>query len=200
MSRLKKFTMVEEKATFRVVTIGESSVGKTCIINRFLRNSFDVDEPNTIGALYDSFVQECNGRTIEVQLWDTAGQEQYRSLGPVYFRAAAAAIAVFDVANRDSFESLGDWVRAFRSVSGESTIVIVTGNKCDLERTVSVQEAKQWASENACKYVETSAKTGQGVKVLFDELISLLAALNCENLSDPAPQMQPRAETGARCC
>ena len=171
-----------EKVTFRVVTIGDSSVGKTCIINRFLRNSFDGNEPNTIGALYDSYYQECNGKTIEIQLWDTAGQEQYRALGPVYFRSASAALVVFDITNRDSFNNLLDWIKAFRNVSGDNTIVIVVGNKCDLsDRAVQVQEAKEWASVNDCSYVETSAKTGQGVKLLFDELVSLLAKRTFED-------------------
>ena len=193
--------MVEEKVTYRVVAIGDSSVGKTCIINRFLRNTFDEEEPNTIGALYDSFVHEANGTTIEVQLWDTAGQEQYRSLGPVYFRAAAAAIAVFDLSNLVSFNSLSEWIHAFRSVSGESTLVIVAGNKCDLpNRVVSVQEAKQWASENSCHYVETSAKTGQGIKVLFDELMSCLAELNCESGVDHGVQPRAPGDSGRSCC
>lgn len=181
----------EEKLTFRVVTIGDSSVGKTCIINRFLRDTFDVDEPNTIGALYDSFVQEYNGRTIEIQLWDTAGQEQYRALGPVYFRSAAAALVVFDLTNRESFNNLMDWIKAFRSVSGENTVLIVIGNKCDLsDRQIQTIEAKEWAKDHDCSYVETSAKTGQGVKVLFDALVTSVAQANFEDGTNHAIRRQ----------
>jgi small GTP-binding protein len=127
-------------------------------------------------VLYDSFVQECNGTTVEIQLWDTAGQEQYRALGPVYYRNASAAIVVFDLANRSSFMNLGDWISSFRDVCTISAVVIVVGNKSDrAERAVQSEEAKAWARGRNASYVETSAKTGQGVRVLFDELVSLLA-------------------------
>jgi small GTP-binding protein len=165
-----------EKLAFRVVSIGDSSVGKTSIINRFLRDTFEPEEPETIGVLYDSFIQEVNGATVEIQLWDTAGQEQYRSLGPVYFRSAGAAIVVFDLTNEESFRSIGDWINSFRNVCRDSAIVIVVGNKSErTDRTVQADEAKAWAKEHNASYVETSAKTGQGVKVLFDELVALLA-------------------------
>lgn len=196
--------LVDEKTPFRVVTIGDSSVGKTCIINRYLRNTFDPKERNTIGALYDSFTKEYRGKPIGIQLWDTAGQEQYRSLGPVYFRSASAALVVFNIASRESFESLGDWIKAFRSVAGDNTVLIVVGNKCDLpDRAVQIQEAKEWAATNNCKYVETSAKTGQGIKILFDELIASIAQMHFE---DSAAQpfssqlLQRRESEKRKCC
>lgn len=196
--------MEEEKVTFRAVTIGDSSVGKTCIINRFLRDTFDVDEPNTIGALYDSFVQEHNGKVIEIQLWDTAGQEQYRALGPVYFRSAAAALVVFDLTNRESFNNLADWIKAFRSVGGDNTILIVIGNKCDLpDRQIQTAEAKEWAKDHDCSYVETSAKTGQGIKVLFDALVTSIAQANLDDTSSHALRshiFERDNQNGKKCC
>jgi small GTP-binding protein len=175
----------EETLKFRVVTIGDSSVGKTSIINRFLRDTFELDEPNTIGVLYDSFVQECNGTPVEIQLWDTAGQEQYRALGPVYYRNAAAALVVFDISNRTSFENISDWIKSFRNVSADSATVIIVGNKCDrTDRAVSPEDAKLWARNNDAVYIETSAKTGQGVDVVFDHLVSTLApSLMCEGIA-----------------
>jgi small GTP-binding protein len=165
-----------QKLSFRAVAVGDSSVGKTSIINRFLRDTFELEEPETIGVLYEAFVQEVHGTAVEIQLWDTAGQEQYRSLGPIYFRSASAAIVVFDLTNEESFRSIGEWINSFRNVCTDSAIVIVVGNKCDrTDRTVQAEEAKAWAKEHDASYVETSAKTGQGVKVLFDELVALLA-------------------------
>jgi small GTP-binding protein len=169
----------EPKAIFRVVAIGDSSVGKTSIINRFLRDTFDLEEPNTIGAMYDSFTRTCNGKQVEIQLWDTAGQEQYRALGPVYFRSAAAALIVFDVTNEQSFSRLIDWLTSFRDVTGDSTVSIIVGNKCDLPvRAVSTVEAKTWARNHGSAYIETSARTGQGIPLLFDELVSSILAVN----------------------
>jgi Ras-related protein Rab-11B len=167
------YVVGEEKVAFRVVMIGDSSVGKTSIMSRFLRDTFDTDELSTIGVLYDSFVSHCNGCCIEIQLWDTAGQEQYRALGAVYYRNAAAAIVVFDLANRVSFDHLADWMRAFRNVCADTAAVIVVGNKCD--RAVPTEEGKAAAKAYEAAYVETSAKTGQGVHILFDELVQTLA-------------------------
>jgi Ras-related protein Rab-6A len=170
------YVVGEEKVAFRVVMIGDSSVGKTSIISRFLRDTFDTEELSTIGVLYDSFVSHCNGYCVEIQLWDTAGQEQYRALGPVYYRNAAAAIVVFDVSNRVSFHHLADWMRAFRNVCADTAVVIVVANKCDRgDRTVPTEEGKAAAKAYDAAYVETSAKTGQGVQILFDELVQTLA-------------------------
>jgi small GTP-binding protein len=190
-----------EKLTFRVVAIGDSSVGKTSIINRFLRDTFEPEEPETIGVLYDSFVQEVNGTSVEIQLWDTAGQEQYRSLGPIYFRSAAAAIVVFDLTNDESFRSIGGWVNSFRNACSDTSIVIVVGNKSDrIERIVQAEEAKAWAKEHDASYVETSAKTGQGVKVLFDELVALLAP-SLVDVADVRPSLRlQEAGNGSKSC
>lgn len=175
------------KATFRAVTIGDSAVGKTSIINRFLRNSFDKSEPSTIGALYESYTETRNGKSIELQIWDTAGQEQYRSLGPIYFRSSAGAILVYDITNQRSYDNLEEWLTSFRNVGGQNTIVIVVGNKNDLsdQRVVPRETAEEWATSHGCGYTETSALMGYGVKNLFKMFIdSLLASTAEENNVD----------------
>ena len=166
----------DEKITFRCVTIGDSNVGKTCIVNVFLHDKFNPNEPNTIGTLYESFMEKRDEREIEVQIWDTAGQEQYRSLGPIYYRSCSSALIVYDCTNQKSFENLTEWCTEFRNVAGENTIIIVIGNKVDLinERCISKQEGEEWASKNQCLYMETSAKSGLGVKEVFNLLVDEL--------------------------
>ena len=183
-----KMLVEDDKITFRTVTIGDSSVGKTSIVNRFVRDRFNPNEQNTIGALYDSFQEVRDGQEIQVQIWDTAGQEQYRSLSPVYFRSAAAAIIVFDVTNRDSFANVKSWLDSFRAVSNEKSIVIICCNKIDLDgRAIEENEAKDFATHNDCAYVETSAKTGEGVNELFrSTLIDLLVR---KYLEDPSAHL-----------
>jgi small GTP-binding protein len=192
----------EEKLAFRVVAAGDSSVGKTSIINRFLRDTFETEEPQTIGVLCESFIQECHGTAIEIQLWDTAGQEQYRSLAPVYYRSATAAIVVFDLSNRGSFENVSKWIRAFRDASTALAIVLIVGNKSDRsDRAIRSEEAKSLAKEHNASYVETSAKTGQGVKVLFDELVGLLApSLVAVAESHINVELQNQGEPKNGCC
>lgn len=195
----------EEKITFRSVTIGDSSVGKTCIVNRFLLDKFDPAEPNTIGTLYESFTAERDGRELEIQIWDTAGQEQYRSLGPIYYRSSAAALVVFDVTNRKSYEDINDWITEFRSVAGDNTTILIVGNKIDLsnDRAVTKEEAEEWTRKNNCVYCETSACTGEGIKELFKVLVDeLMKMYNGEDgmkvnvrPKDPPPTTQKKG-----CC
>jgi small GTP-binding protein len=185
----------DAKLTFRAVTIGDSSVGKTSIVNKFIRERFDPGEANTIGALYDAYTECVNGRSIEVQIWDTAGQEQYRSLTPVYFRSASAAILVFDVANRATFEHLDDWVGLFRTASSDRAILFLVGNKCDLadERAVKADEAREWAAKKHCPYLETSARSGSGVRDMFRIVASTLASNHLEEIDAHVAKQKPTA-------
>jgi small GTP-binding protein len=167
----------DERRSFRTVTIGDSSVGKTSLVNKFIRNRFDPHEKNTIGALYDCYTEDYNGQSIEVQIWDTAGQEQYRSLSPVYFKSAAAALLVFDLTNPTSFTNVNEWLASFRTASPERALIFLVGNKTDLEdgRAVGKEEAAEWALQHSCPYFETSAKSGDGVNELFRAVAAALA-------------------------
>ena len=199
---------LEEGSTisFRVVIIGDSSVGKTSIMKTYLHNSFDPKEQNTIGAFMDKFTikTEYFNKNLEIQLWDTAGQEQYRSLGPVYYRGSAAAIIVFDITNLQSFENLDEWVKSLYSVCDKSTKIIFVGNKKDLleERQVLFEQASVYASEHESSYIETSAKNGEGVSLLFTELINLLTSniKNFESTQIITPQIDRKNENKSNCC
>jgi small GTP-binding protein len=194
----------DNRLTFRTVTIGDSSVGKTSIVNRFIRDRFDASEKNTIGALYDSYTDRADGQEVEVQIWDTAGQEQYRSLAPVYFRSAAAALLVFDLTNRDTFTSLDNWLASFRVAIAHRAVLFLVGNKLDLvsDRQITIDEARNWARANECSYYETSAKNGQGVHELFRALAATLASSGAR----PQPAIANKAtarehtQTGEKTC
>jgi small GTP-binding protein len=207
MQRLKWQPSTEDdQATFRTVTIGDSSVGKTSIVNQFIRHRFNSAEKNTIGALYDCYTEVHEGRQIEVQIWDTAGQEQYRSLSPVYFRSASAALLVFDVTNRTSFESLDDWLQLFKKSNSENTLVFVVGNKIDLveERKVTIEEARDWARKHSSSYFETSAQNADGITTLFKSLAVTLAGQESLQTSDilsaPSKIPTPLTPEKKRCC
>ena len=166
----------EKTTTFRAVTIGESSVGKTCLVNRFIRNQFNIAEANTVGAIYDTYTTQRDGLTIEVQIWDTAGQEKFRSLAPAYYRGAAAAVVVFDMSKRSTFQNLQSWIDDFKAVAGEDAVILVVGNKVDLSDQIQVteSEALEWSKARNANFFMTSAKEGTGVKELFSELVDIL--------------------------
>ena len=157
----------------RVVVIGEASVGKTSILNQLIDHCFYEHEQSTVGANYQLFVQEVDGVKIEIQIWDTAGQEKFRSLGPIYFRNSLGAVVVYDVTNRHSFDNLETWITSFQDVAGTNTVVTVVGNKCDMpesEIQIPESEAQKWAETKGYESFRTSAKTGVGVKETFYSL------------------------------
>jgi small GTP-binding protein len=150
------------------VVIGDASVGKTSILNRLVDQGFDAQEKSTIGANYQLWVERIADRKIELQIWDTAGQEKFHSLGPIYFRNAIGAIIVYDVTNRVSFDHLEDWVTMFTEVAEPGALITVVANKIDEEdHAVVAAEGRQWAESQNMDWAQVSAKTGQGVKELF---------------------------------
>lgn len=156
----------------RFVLIGDASVGKTSILNRMSGKPFSTNEGSTIGANYQLLTNDIDDMHVEVQLWDTAGQEKFRSLIPVYFRNAIGSIVVFDVTNRNSFKNLDLWVNTFKEFASEDTVIIIVGNKCDLqdEIEVSEEEAIKWADSCGYLYFCVSASTGEGIPELFDSI------------------------------
>ncbi|KAK8900609.1 hypothetical protein M9Y10_002938 [Tritrichomonas musculus] len=166
-----------ESLTVRVVLIGDSQVGKTSLIHRFVRSSFEKQQKGTIGAVFHTYEQQLNGRQVIMQIWDTAGQEKYRSLGPIYYRNAAAGIAVFDVTSKESLPNLEIWINEFRKHT-ENPLLYVVGNKIDIDDSIEIStaEAQKFADEHKAKCFLTSAKTGENVKEMFqsvyDDLVS----------------------------
>ena len=132
------------------------------------------------------------GQNLELLIWDTAGQEVYRGLAPMYYRSALIAFIVYDVTKNESFDSVSYWIRELKTNVEENIVILVCGNKVDLEdkRTVDFQTAQSLATENNALYTETSATTGQGVDRMFQMAISTL-------LKQRSPGPQP-TDTGVK--
>jgi small GTP-binding protein len=166
----------------RVVLVGDSSVGKTSLITSVTGETFNQHEPTTVGASWHMYTASIDGAQIELQLWDTAGQERYRTLGPLYYRSAVAAVAVFDVCNQSSFTNLPQWIDSVIAIAGPSTFIFIVGNKLDLAaagapRGADSDQALEWARARAYRYFETSAKTGEGVSMVFRSVAEEVAKL-----------------------
>jgi small GTP-binding protein len=162
--------------SLKVVIIGDTKVGKSCILTRFDQNKFDRDRPATIGAAFLPKVVSTPEGGVRLQLWDTAGQEQFRSLSPMYYRATAAAVLVFDITSRSTLESLSDWKAELVEKAPPSIQIIVVGNKSDLadERVVSETEATEVADSLGARfYTETSALSGDGIEDLFKRIAEI---------------------------
>jgi small GTP-binding protein len=157
--------------TVRVVLVGDSAVGKTSMLNRFIDGRFDPDERGTIGTGYFKMSQIISGQAVTIDIWDTAGQEKYRSLGPLYYRDAAGAVVVCDATNAKSCEHLTEWISAFTQVAGHQTVIAIAANKIDLPNLVQepLAQAECMALNSNYIFQQTSASTNQGIKLLFDQ-------------------------------
>ncbi|KAG1954524.1 ras-related protein Rab-41 isoform X4 [Pimephales promelas] len=165
---------------FKLVFLGEQSVGKTSLITRFMYDSFDNTYQATIGIDFLSKTMYLEDRTIRLQLWDTAGQERFRSLIPSYIRDSAAAVVVYDIANLNSFQQTSKWIDDVRTERGSDVIIMLVGNKTDLadKRQVSLDAAEKKARDLGVMYIETSAKAGYNVKQLFRRVAAALPGMD----------------------
>ncbi|CDW77686.1 ras-related protein rab-5a [Stylonychia lemnae] len=164
-------------AMFKVVLLGDTSVGKTSILQRYAKGNFKKEQDATIGAHFMSKMVDLpqSNTQIKLQIWDTAGQEKYRSVTPIYFRDAAAAICVFDITNKQSLDNAERWIDDLRNSAPSHIIVALAGNKCDLfsNEEVSIQQGKEFALKHQVEiFQQTSAKEDTGINELFLKIAS----------------------------
>ena len=173
---------MSEARTAKVVVLGRSGVGKTCLAVRLIDGRFDNSEMPTIGAAFRQ--TEMDG--VRLDIWDTAGQERYQAIAPLYYRGANVAVIVYDVTNKESLSKAKEWYERLRDEDAVSddVVIAVAGNKCDCsaeERAVPKELGVAFASNNGLTHYETSAKTGQGVREMFAQIVRDLPALDAGN-------------------
>ena len=170
----------------KVVLLGDTGVGKSSLVLRFVTENFKEYSESTIGASFMSKVEVIDGVAYKYQIWDTAGQEKYHSLAPMYYRGAAAAIVVYDITNKMSFEKTQRWVEELQRHGPDNIVLVVAGNKADLEdkRVVMKNEAHTYADSIGAIFLETSAKTGQSVAAAFKGICERLPALGADEDED----------------
>ena len=169
MSKKKK----ENEEVMRVITLGETEVGKTSIIRRYIHNIFDESILSTIGLNFSyKEVKLKNGKSLKIKLIDTAGQEKYKALAKSYFKNADAVLFVFAINDKHSFDNIKNWINLFNeNHNGKEGIpMYLIGNKSDQEREVQKEAIDEFIIENKYKYFETSAKENIGIDELFQEL------------------------------
>lgn len=227
---------------FKLVLLGDTAVGKSCLVVRFVRDEFFEFQEPTIGAAFLTQTVALDDATVKFEIWyvvsfkwilcicmrfgaliwgvlsvssnchwlwiflnlffrDTAGQERYRSLAPMYYRGAAAAIVVYDITNPDSFTGAKSWVKELQRRGDPNVVIALAGNKADLEsrRKVEYEEANAYAEENNILHLETSAKNANNVKALFVEIAKKLPKNPPQPEREAFPIMQPQQEKN-NCC
>ena len=153
----------------KYIIIGNSSVGKSCITMRYIHESFAEEFTSTIGVEYGSKNITINEKIYKIQIWDTAGQENFRSITRAYYKNSICACIVYDITNRKSFEDVKLWLEDCKSQSPRNILLVLIGNKIDLEdkREVSFEEGEKFAKENNMMFLETSAKNGDNIENIF---------------------------------
>lgn len=195
--------------TFKFLLIGDTRVGKTSLVQRFCNNEFSEGPAETIGIEFTTHKVKINNTKISLQIWDTAGQEKYKSLGKMYFRDSVAVLLVFSVTDYESFEHLEQWYDDARKLCHPKAKLLLVCNKIDIEdqRSVSKIDIEQFARSRGIEYIETSAKNNQNVEETFNKLArSVLQAVATNEIQlevhDALPTVTPESTTTStnKCC
>jgi small GTP-binding protein len=195
---------------FKLVLLGESAVGKSSLVLRFVKGQFLDFQESTIGAAFLTQTVCLNDTTVKFEIWDTAGQERYHSLAPMYYRGAQAAIVVYDITSYDSFDRAKKWVKELQRQGSANIVIALAGNKVDLasKRTVEIEESQAYSEENGILFMETSAKTAANVNELFVAIAKKLPKnpVRPQSVKDPLPITDDKSKTqagkanGGGCC
>ena len=164
----------EYEMMFKVVLVGDSFVGKTNIMSKYLKNEFHDDSKATVGVEFGSKQFIIEGHTIKAQIWDTAGQERYKAITSAYYKGAKGAFIVYDITRKNSFESVEKWVSDVTAVADKKITVVLIGNKCDLEdqRQVTKEQGEEKSSKLEIAFLETSAFSGENLEKAFEMMMN----------------------------
>ncbi|CAH8296741.1 unnamed protein product [Eruca vesicaria subsp. sativa] len=159
---------------FKIVLIGDSGVGKSNILSRFTRNEFCLESKSTIGVEFATKTLQVEGKTVKAQIWDTAGQERYRAITSAYYRGAVGAFLVYDITKRQTFDNVLRWLRELRDHADSNIVIMMAGNKSDLNhlRSVAEEDGRSLAETEGLSFLETSALEATNVDKAFQTVLS----------------------------
>jgi Ras-related protein Rab-1A len=161
---------------FKLLLIGDSGVGKSCMLLRFADNSYTESYISTIGVDFKIRTIELEGKSVKLQIWDTAGQERFRTITSSYYRGAHGILVCYDVTDMESYTNVLQWLEEVKRYASDTVNIIVIGNKCDLvtKRVVDSADAKRLCTDRGYQYVETSAKSGTNIEQAFNDLAIMI--------------------------
>ncbi|CAH2293381.1 ras-related Rab-8A [Pelobates cultripes] len=175
---------------FKLLLIGDSGVGKTCVLFRFSEDAFNSTFISTIGIDFKIRTIELDGKRIKLQIWDTAGQERFRTITTAYYRGAMGIMLVYDITNEKSFDNIKNWIRNIEEHASADVEKMILGNKCDVneKRQVSKEKGEKLALEYGIKFMETSAKANINVENAFFTLARDIKAKMDKKMEGNNPQ------------
>ena len=200
--------------SFKIIVIGDSGVGKSCLTTQAVRNNFEEFYTATIGFEFLTFNMRINNNVLKLQIWDTCGQEVYKSLITNFYRNSSLALILYAINNMDSFKHAETWLNELKAQANPNVKIFLVGNKSDLEdeRVVSKEDGERFREEkNLDKFIETSAKTGENArgalleaaKLLYKDYLKAKKNLESNNdnqKGDKLERKKPKNEGGKKCC
>jgi small GTP-binding protein len=185
-------TNIDFDVIFKIVIVGESGVGKSNLIARYLKNEFKQDTKATVGVEFGEKKYVYNNLKIKAQIWDTAGQERYRSITSMYYKGAKGALCVFDLSSKESFQKVDAWINEMKKQADNNINLILIGNKVDLpdeQKIVKTEEGEMKAKEFGIAYMETSALKSTNVDKAFNYMIEEIAK-KTKNVDDELDDLE----------
>ncbi|CAD6241478.1 GSCOCG00009275001-RA-CDS [Cotesia congregata] len=163
---------------FKVVLLGEGCVGKTSVALRYVEDKFNDKHLTTVQASFLNKKLNINSKRVNLAIWDTAGQEKFHALGPIYYRMSNGAILVYDITDEDTFQKVKSWVKELKKMLGDDVCLAIAGNKVDLEkdRNVPIEEAEEYAKQVGAVHFHTSAKQNRNIEEMFLDLTKRMMA------------------------
>ena len=164
---------IEYDYLYKLILVGDSYVGKTNILSKYIKNEFNQNTKSTVGVEFGTKILKIEDKIIKAQIWDTAGQERYKSITSTYYKGAKGAFIVYDITNRLTFESVDKWIQDLNLNSDKNITLLLIGNKKDLadKREVTTEEGEEKAKSFGLAFLETSALTGENIDKVFDYIL-----------------------------
>ena len=193
----------EVEFVFKILLLGDSEVGKSCFLMRYSDNVFVENYITTIGLDYKlKNVKLDSGKTIKVQLWDTAGQDKYRTIAKNYFKGSHGILLLYDVTKQSSFQNIRDWIQDIREEVSQKAIIFLIGNKIDLvdKRKISKEKGIELAEEYKLPFFEASAKSGENVDEVFKALYKKISEVYGDLEKEMGTKLNKRKKNKPKCC
>ena len=194
--------MEQKEFIYKILLLGDSSVGKTCFLMRYTDNTFQDIHMSTIGLDYKlKNVQLENGKMVKIQVWDTAGQDRFRSITKNYYKGAHGIILIYDVTEQKSFDNVKNWMAQIKEEVSERVSIVLVGNKIDDEdnRKISTEQGESMAKDYEIMFFECSTKTGQNIDEIFNNLVKKVVE-NFSKSSDSGQKLKNKKKKGKGCC
>ena len=199
---------------FKLVLIGDSGVGKTNILSRYISNEFSLASQPTVGVEFGSKIIKKHDKSIKLQIWDTAGQERYKSITNAYYKGSKGAFVVYDISRKSTFENVDKWIDELKENATEDVHIMLVGNKTDLEdkREVQTEDVKKKAEQYKVAFCETSALKGKNIEEAFDTLVEEITKIainqklveikteNDSKIVNINTQGEKKTENESKCC